>query len=120
MDKNDLVYTIPPDMLHYENVILLGLTDKELVFIGTVSITASFLFGVIGGILGALLTFLVVKRYDSFANRSLFSYLAGKIVVESRENRFEIPRIIPKSASDVELMTWDFKPVLGIEDFQKQ
>mgnify|MGYP005864397399 CR=1 FL=1 len=115
--KDDLIYPVPPDIYHYENVIFLGFTDKEILLIVGVAVVFSMLFGLAGFILGAVIALLFVKRLDVLSNRSIISYWTGKIITESRNTVIEIPKLMPNTKGSIEFMTWDFKPVMDIQAY---
>ena len=118
-NKDDLIYSVPPDIYHYENIIFLGFTDKEILLIAGVAVIFSLIFGLFGFIFGALLALVLVKRLDALSNRSIISYWIGKITVESRNKVIELPKILPQPRSSIELMTWNFKPIIGIESIEE-
>ncbi len=99
-------YQIPPDVLHYEPRLFLGLTAQDMMVIGMAAIFGIQKFGILGGVLSALLAFGAAVRFSRFGNRSVLVYLGLSLFHRYRPQAIVMPRVLP-DGGEVRMTLYD-------------
>lgn len=101
-------YQIPPDVLHYEPRLLLGLTAQEIMMIGMGTMFGIQQLGLAGGLAAGLLVFAAGVRFQRFGNRSLLVYFALSLWHHYRPQAVVMPRVLPEGGEiQMTLYDWD-------------
>ncbi|MCX7756107.1 MAG: hypothetical protein N2117_12830 [Anaerolineales bacterium] len=100
-------YQIPPDVLHYEPRLLLGLTAQEIMMIGMGTLVGIQQVGLIGGLLAGLAVFLAAVRFPRFGNLSLLIYFFRSLWHRYRPQTIIMPRVLPEGG-EIELTLYDW------------
>ncbi len=103
---DDLQYDWPPNVLRYEQRFLFGLTVTDLLVVAGCMILpmmAHFLLGLLGGLVG----FLLVKRFEGLGDRRLPEYLLARIYHHFNRQTISLPRILPAGKGGFEITDLD-------------
>jgi len=114
-ETEDLTYTLPPDIIHYEVKYFLGFSINELLVAATAGITVMMLLSATVGLIVGAVLLVLLRRYEAFGNRTLPAYMLALLWRRVRILRVEAPRTFPSSQGRLEILTWDDEPLYSLE-----
>lgn len=114
-DEDILEYVVPPDVLHFEPRYILGFTATELVVAGGMAIPALYILGPVAGLIAGVVTLMAVHRLESLGNRSVLTYAFQRVLHNARRREVRIARLLPEGQRKIEILTWDMRPVFGVQ-----
>jgi hypothetical protein len=98
---DDLQYDWPVDILHYESKYLLGLNLQDLMFVALPGI-GPMLFNRLGlGVVGAVLGYLLVRKFEGLGDRNVLAYLLAK----TQDQTVTLPLILPSDQVETVVVT---------------
>lgn len=110
-------YRIPPDIVHFEPRLMLGLTAQELMLGGIAIVAGLQLLGVIGGILAVVGALVALPRYERFGQRSLVVYLALWAWHRVQVQNVVMARVLPPGQEVwLRLEDWQGKVAMEVGD----
>lgn len=111
----DLTYTLPPDIIHYEVKYFLGFSINELLVAATAGIMVMMLVSAIVGLMVGAVMLVLLRRYEAFGNRTIPAYLLALLWRRVRVVRVEAPRTFPSIQGRLEILSWDDEPLYSLE-----
>lgn len=107
MQVDDLQYDWPVNILTYESRMFLGLSLQELLIVALPAVMILMVMGnlILGGI-AALLSFLLVRKFEGLGDRNLIFYALARVQHNAqKENRVALPMILPGGQQDAFVIT---------------
>ena len=112
---NDLRYTIPPDVLHYEARYFLGFGITELLIGTFAGLFGMMMVGTPGLITFGAVTLLGVRRFEGLGNRSVLEYGIARLLYEMRRPEVVLPRVLPYNSGRIEVHSWEGEILYALE-----
>lgn len=112
--NQELRYTIPPDVLHYEARYFLGFGITELL-IGTFAGLFGMMAAGTPGLLIGAVVLLGVRRFEGLGHRSLLEYAVARLLYEMRRPEVVLPRVLPYGSGRIEVRSWDGEVLYTLE-----
>ncbi|MEA2007910.1 MAG: hypothetical protein U9O54_02225 [Chloroflexota bacterium] len=112
---DELHYQIPPDVLHYEPRFFFGLSATDLLIAAMPSILLIATVGLLPGVLAGVLSLSLLKRFESFGNRSMPVYFFQRWQYNVGQRDVVLPLIIPPETQTLQFESWDGDEVYRIE-----
>jgi len=114
-ELHELQYQIPPDVLHYEPRFFFGLTATDLLVAAMPTILLMAAVGVIPGLLAGVVAISLLKRFDSFGNRSFPVYYFQRWQYIRAQRPVTLPLVLPGEAQPLAFETWKGEELFKIE-----
>ncbi len=115
MDKTDLQYPIPPDVLHFEPRYWFGLSAQDLVVAAFPALLAMNTLGLAPGVLVGVLAVLLLRRLDSLGGRSVPVFLVQRLWYLRRPHEVEMPIVLPPERAAMVIEDWSGQGVARIQ-----
>lgn len=113
--QDDLTYTLPPDIIHYEVKYFLGFSLNELLIAATAAISVMMLLSAIVGLVVGAIMLVLLRRYEGLGNRTLVVYVLAIVWRRLRTVRVEAPRTFPLRQGWIEFRSWEGEPLYVVE-----
>ena len=104
---DDLQYDWPVNILTYESRVFMGLSLQELLLISLPAVLILILLGspILGG-LAAVISFLLVRKFESLGDRNIIFYLLARIRHNAqKEHVITLPVILPSGEQSAFVIT---------------
>ena len=97
MKVDDLQYDWPKNILAYESRGFLGLSLQELLIVALPAVMVSaFLGNLVLGMVVAVISFLLVRKFEGLGDRNLIAYLLARLQhLAQKEHQVNLPLILP-------------------------
>jgi len=117
MEEEELRYTLPHDVFHYEPRYFAGLTVTDM-FIAAMPamVVLSVLHSIFAAVMVAVLSLALLKRFDGLGRRSIVAYVFSAGMERRRQRQFVMPQVLPGEGGTVTVMTWDGQELYRLED----
>lgn len=116
-DKDDLTYTLPPDILRYETKYFFGFGINELLIAATAGLVVMMLVSTLVGLLTGVIVLVSLRRYESLGNRSLPAYALAIVWRRLSTAPVVVPRTFPSgSGGRVEFISWEGEKLFALEE----
>jgi hypothetical protein len=111
-----LHYRLPPDILHYEVKYMFGLSVQDMMMSALPGMGIMARYGLVWGLVAALVTLAGLKRFEVFGDRSVLVYLALWAWHRYKPKEVYMPRVLPTGGElpQMEVTTWDGDPLYTV------
>ena len=107
MKVDDLQYDWPMNILGYESRMILGMSLQELLIVALPAVFLLMMTGnIILGIMVAVVTFLLVRKFEGLGDRNLIFYGLARLQHNAKpENHVTLPMILPGGQREAFVIT---------------
>jgi len=113
---DELQYTIPHDILHYEPRYWFGLTITDMLYAALPAmLILSTTNSALGAGVSAALSLAALKRFDYLGNRSFLQYMWGWFRENRKREQIYMPRVMPIREATLQVLTWDDDEIFRLE-----
>jgi hypothetical protein len=112
---DDLQYDWPANVVSYDTRYFLGLSMQELMLIAGFGIGA-LLINLFLAPVGAVLGFLMVKRFEGLGDRRVPQYALAYLLYRARDRTVTLPRLLPTEEIQVTITDMDGNLIASFGD----
>ncbi len=114
MQKSELQYAIPPDVLHFEPRYWFGLSAQDLVIAAFPALLLMNTLGVVPGVLAGGIAILLLRRLDSLGGRSIPVFVLQRLWYLRLPRVVEMPMVLPAEHVSLAIQDWSGQDVAVI------